>query len=119
MMRDTFRSPPDRLRRTTPFDWRSKSPAIALWGAWDAHAKKSHALQFIFVDESGQQLATLTPQLSFGEREREGLVATTTNLPSARRLRVRVFDDSNREKPTPLGEFSVKNELLRDETHAE
>jgi hypothetical protein len=112
MMRDTFRSPTNRLHRSSPFEWRTKSPAIALWGAWDARGQKAHVLRFVLVDDSGQQLATLTSHLSFGEKEREGLVATTTNLPSTRSLRVRVFDDTHREQPTTLGEFVVRNELF-------
>jgi hypothetical protein len=68
-------------------------------------------MRFVLVSDSGEQLATFTTRCSFGEREGEGLLATT-DLPSLRRLRVRVFDDTHREQPTLLGEFTVRNGLL-------
>jgi len=77
-----------------------------LWGAWDAQSHQAHTLRFVLVDERGEQLSVLTPHLSFGEKEREGLIATSTNLLSTPRLHVRVFDDTQSDSPL-LGEFGV------------
>jgi hypothetical protein len=64
------------------------------------------------MEDAGEQSAPLKSRLAFIEGPCDGLIATTTNIPSIRRLRVRVYDDTDREHPAKLGEFVVRNELL-------
>lgn len=112
MLRDRFRVPSERVRSVRQFEWRSKSPALALWGEWDARGQQSRILRFVVLGAAGEQLVAFTPHMSFGESKREGLIATLTNFPSTRQLRVGVFDTTNPDQPKPIADFTLKNELL-------
>jgi hypothetical protein len=50
--------------------------------------------------------------MSFGDSRREGLIATLTNLPSTRQLRVGVFDITDSNPTKPIADFTLKNEFL-------
>lgn len=113
--RDRFRSPPDRLRRSVPLEWKTKSSAIALWGAWDGRSEQPHALRFVLVEGSGGAGSPLRMHMPvFRMGATEGLIATITNitnLPATRRLRVRVLEDNNGgDGHRTLGEFVVRME---------
>ncbi len=114
MVRDRFRSPSQRLLRTTTLQWRTTSQAIALWGVWDGRSEQPHSFRFVFLDKSGEEISGLQMQMGGLLRHGagEGLVATATNLPPLRRLRVRVIEETYGQQRRPVGEFVVRNGLL-------
>ena len=96
--------------RAGSFEWRTKTPAFALWGEWDAQSHQAHTLRFVLVSEAGEQLTVLTPHLLFGEKEREGLIATSTNLLSTPRLSALRFSDATPKR------FPTRNRELERNT---
>lgn len=106
----------DVRRQTAPYGWKTKTPSLVVWGTLKGNLTwQSPEPEFVIVNAAGAELrAAATPNsIRFKTNmttisETRGPFAVFTNVPSLKKLRIRVYESSltNRVKVT---EFEVAN----------